>query len=143
LRHAISDGQKTIANYKIEGEQLFYLTNTSPSLFDELVLIDLLALVMAIATVFILWYVVKRAFPDEVRDLQVFVIFIAVIVPFVLIVYFGLAAINYDRIAALAGWPLILPLGRPLLPPILSVVAIYIGQTMWLWWDWRKLRIPR
>ncbi len=66
------DGQKTIANYKIEGEQPFCLTNTSPFLFYETVLIELLALVGAIATVSILWYVVKKAFPDEVKDLQSF-----------------------------------------------------------------------
>jgi tungstate transport system substrate-binding protein len=137
------DGQKTIANYKIEGKQLFYLTNTSPVFFDEIVLIDLLALVVAIATVSILWYFVKKAFPDDVKDLQLFLIFIAVIVPFVIIVYFGLAVINYDAIAALSGWPLVLPLDRPPSPLILGAVAFYIGQTMWLWWDWRKLRIPR
>ena len=94
-----------------------------------------MALVAAIATVFILWYVVKKALPDEVKDLQVFLTFIAVVVPFVILIWFGLAAINYDAIAALAGWPLILPLGRPLSPTI--------GQTIWLWWDWGKLRIPR
>src|SRR6516165_8914432 len=38
------DGQKTIANYKIEGEQPFYLTSPSRLFFDEIVLIDLLAL---------------------------------------------------------------------------------------------------
>src|SRR5262249_27665115 len=32
------DGQKTIADYKIEGEQLFYLTNTSPLFVAEIVL---------------------------------------------------------------------------------------------------------
>ena len=69
--------------------------------------------------------------------------FIAVVVPFVTLVYFGLAAINYDAIAALAGWPLILPFDRPLSPPILGALVFYVGQTMWLWWDWRKLRIPR
>jgi len=137
------DGQKTIANYEIEGKPLFYVTNTSPFLFDELVLINLLALVVAIATVSILWYVVKKTFPDEVTDLQFFLTFIAVVVPFVTLVYFGLAAINYDAIAALAGWPLILPFDRPLSPPILGALVFYVGQTMWLWWDWRKLRIPR
>ena len=64
------DGQKTIANYKIEGEQSFYVTNTSYFLFGEIVLIDLLALVVAIATMSILWYVVKKAFADDVKDLQ-------------------------------------------------------------------------
>ena len=137
------DGQKTIANYKIDGEPLFYVTNTSPFLFDEIVLIDLLALVVAIATVSILWYVVKKAFPDEVKDLQWFLTFIVVVIPFVMLVYFGLALINYNAIAALSGWPPVLPLGSLLSPLIVGAVAFYIGQTMWLWWDWRKLRIPR
>jgi hypothetical protein len=117
------DGQKTIANYKIEGKQVFYLTNTSPFFFDEIVLIDLLALVVAIATVSILWYVVKKVFPDDVKDLQLFLTFIVVIIPFVIVVYFGLAVINYDAMAALSGWPLVLPLDSLL--------------------NWRKLRLPR
>ena len=137
------DGQKTIANYKIEGEQLFYVTNTSPFLIDEIVLIDLLALVVAIATVSILWYVVKKAFPDDVKGLQFFLTFIVVVVPFVIIIYFGLAVINYDAMAGLSGWPLVLPLDSLLSPLIVGALAFYIGQTMWLWWDWRKLRIPR
>ena len=83
------DGQKTIANYKIEGEQPFYLTSTSPWLYDEIVLIDLLALVLAVVTVSILWYVVKKAFPDEVEDLQFFLTFIIVAVPFVMLVWSG------------------------------------------------------
>ena len=137
------DGQKTIANYKIEGKQVFYLTNTSPFLFDEIVLIDLLALVVAIASVSMLWYVVKKAFPDDAKGLRLFLIFIVVIVPFVMSVYFGPAVINYDAIAGLSGWPLVLPLDSLLSPLNVGAVVLYIGQTMWLWWDWRKLRIPR
>jgi len=137
------DGQKTIANYKIEGKQVFYLTNTSPFLFDEIVLIDLLALVVAIASVSMLWYVVKKAFPDDAKGLRLFLIFIVVIVPFVMSVYFGLAVINYDAIAARSGWRLVLPLDGLWSPLIVGAVVVYIGQTMWLWWDWRKLRIPR
>jgi tungstate transport system substrate-binding protein len=137
------DGQKTIANYKIEGEQSFYVTNTSPFLFGEIVLIDLLALVVAITTVSILWYVVKKAFADDVKDLQFLLTFIVAVVPFVIIIYFGLAVINYDAIAGLSGWPLVLPLDSLLSPLIVGALAFYIGQTMWLWWDWRKLRIPR
>ncbi|HMF26756.1 MAG TPA: hypothetical protein VKG24_32210 [Pseudolabrys sp.] len=101
------------------------------------------ALVVAIATVFSLWYVVKRAFTDDVKDLQLFLTFIVVVVPFVILIYFGLAVINYDSIAALSDWPLVLPLDRPSSPLIAGALAFYIGQTMWLWWDWRKLRIPR
>ena len=137
------DGQKTIANYKVEGEQSFYVTNTSPFLFGEIVLIDLLALVVAIATVSILWYVVKKAFADDVKDLQFLLTFIVAVVPFVIIIYFGLAVINYDAIAGRSGWPLVLPLDSLLSPLIVGALAFYIGQTMWLWWDWRKLPIPR
>jgi len=66
-----------------------------------------------------------------------------VVVPFVMLIWFGLAVINYDAIAALSGWPLVLPLNSPLSPLIAGAAAFYIGQTMWLWWDWRKLRIPQ
>ena len=137
------DGQKTIANYKIEGEQSFYVTNTSPFLFGEIGLIDLLAVLLSVATVSILWYVVKKGFADDVKDLQFLLTFIVVVIPFVMLIYFGLAVINYDAMAARAGWPLVLPLDGPLSPLVLGPAAFYIGQTMWLWWDWRKLRKPR
>jgi tungstate transport system substrate-binding protein len=138
-----SDGQKTIASYKIEGEQSFYLSNASPFLFDEIVLIDLLALLLSVGTVSIIWYVAKKIFADEVKDLQFFLTFIIAVIPFVMIIYFGLAVINYDAMAALSGWPLVLPLDTPLSPPVVGLAAFYIGQTMWLWWDWGKLRKPR
>jgi tungstate transport system substrate-binding protein len=137
------DGQKTIANYKIEGEQSFYVTNTSPLLFDETVLIDLLALLLSVGTVSIIWYVAKKIFPDEVKDFQFFLSFIVAVIPFVMIIYFGLAVINYDAMAARSGWPLVLPLDSPLSLPVVGLAAFYVGQTMWLWWDWRKLRKPR
>ena len=119
------------------------MTNTSPFLFGEIVLINLLALVVAIATVSILWYVVKKAFADDVKDLQFLLTFIVAVVPFVIIIYFGLAVINYDSIAGRSGWPLVLPLDSLLSPLIVGALAFYIGQTMWLWWDWSKLRKPR
>ena len=61
----------------------------TPGLVDEIVVIDLLALLLAVAMVEIIWYVVEKAFPDEVRDLQFFLTFIVVIVPFVLTLCFG------------------------------------------------------
>jgi len=66
----------------------------TPGLVDEIVVIDLLALFLAVAAVEIIWYVVKKAFPDQVRDLRFFLTFIVVIVPFVLTVCFGFAIIN-------------------------------------------------
>ena len=41
----------------------------TPGLVDEIVVVDLLALFLAVAAVEIIWYVVKKAFPDQVRDL--------------------------------------------------------------------------
>jgi tungstate transport system substrate-binding protein len=137
------DGQKTIANYRIEGKQPFYLTTKSPVPFDEIVLIDLLALVLSVGTVSVFWYLAKKTFPDEVKDLQFFLTFIITVVPFVMLIWFGLAATNYDAMAALSGWPKVLPLDSPLTLPIVGLTAYYIGQTMWLWWDWDKLRKPR
>ena len=77
-------------------------------LVDEIVVIDLLALFLAVAAVEIIWYVVKKAFPDQARDLRFFLTFIVVIVPFVLTVCFGVAIINYDAMAIRSGWPPVL-----------------------------------
>jgi len=110
----------------------------TPGLLDEIVVIDLLALLLAVAMVEIIWYVVEKAFPDEVSDLQFFLTFIVVIVPFVLTICFGLAIINYDAIAIRSGWPRALPLQGLLSPPIIGVVIFYVGQTLWLWSSWRN-----
>ena len=111
----------------------------SPFLIDEIVLMDLLALFLSVVTVSILWYVVKKIFPDEVKDLKFYLTFIVAVVPFVMLVYFGLAVINYDAIAARSGWPPVLPLNGLLSPPIVGGLVFYIGQTVWLWLGWRKL----
>jgi hypothetical protein len=113
------------------------LTSASAGLIDEIVLIDLVALFLSVATASIVWYVAKKIFPDEVGDVQFFLTFIVVIVPFVMLVYFGLAVINYDAMATWSGWPQVLPLS-PLSPLIVGTVVFYIGQTVWLWWGWRK-----
>jgi hypothetical protein len=106
------------------------LTHTSPALIDEIILIDFVALFLAIVTVSILWYLVKKLFPNEDRD--------GVVVPFVMLIYFGLAVINYDAIAAWSGWPQVLPVKNSLSPLILGTVVFYVGQTVWLWLDWRR-----
>ena len=116
------------------------LITAPPYLIDEIALVDFLALFLAVVTVSILWYVIKRAFPDEVKDLQFFLTFIIVAIPFVMLIYFGLAVINYNAIATRVGWPQVLPLeNEQLLPAIVGATAFYIGQTVWLWLDWRKL----
>jgi hypothetical protein len=108
------------------------------ALIEEIVLIDLLALFLAVATVEIIWYFLKKAFPDEVRDVRFFLTFIVVIVPFVLTVCFGVAIINYDAMALRSGWLPALPLQGLLSPPIIGAVIFYVGQTLWLWSSWRN-----
>ncbi len=61
----------------------------TPGLIDEIVFIDLLALFLSVATVEIVWYVVKKALPNEVADAQFFMVFILVVVPFVMLIFSG------------------------------------------------------
>ena len=112
-------------------------------LIDEIVLVDVLAFFLSIATVSFLWYVLKKTLPDEVKDFPFLLTFIIAIVPFVILVYFGGALINYNAIAIQFDWPEVLPLSDLLLPVIVGATVFYIGQTVWLWWDWHKLRIAR
>src|SRR5262249_34908199 len=99
-----------------------------PGLIDEIVFIDLLALFLAVATVETIWYVVKKAFPNEVGDVQLFAPFIFVVVPFVMLIYFGLALIDYDAMATRSGWQPVLPLKGLLSPPIVGAVVFYVGR---------------
>ena len=69
----------------------------------EIILIDLVTLFLMVATVLILWYGVKKILPEETRDLQFFLTFIVVVVPFVMLIYFGLAVINYDAMTRSSG----------------------------------------
>jgi hypothetical protein len=104
----------------------------------EIILIDLVTLFLMVATTSILWYGIKKIFPEETRDLQFFLTFIVVIVPFVMLIYFGMAVINYDAMTRSSGWEPVLPLKGPLSPPIIGLIVFYIGQTVWLWSSWRR-----
>ena len=107
-------------------------------LIDEVMLVDVVALFMSIATVSVLWYVVKKIFPDEARNVRLFLTFIVVAVPFAILVYFGAAIVNYNAIVRFFEWPEVLPLSGLLPPAIVVATVFYIGQTVWLWWDWRN-----
>jgi heme/copper-type cytochrome/quinol oxidase subunit 2 len=102
----------------------------------ELILVGLVTLLLTIATIWIVWYVAKAVDPDEVRHLRFFLTFIVVIIPFVILIYFGSAIIIYDDITA-PPWPTVLPLKKPPLD-YLAAAVIYIGLTAWLWLRWRK-----
>ena len=103
---------------------------------SELILIGLVTLFLTAATVWIVWYGVKAVFPDEVTHLQFFLTFIIVIVPFIMLLYFGSFILIYDAITA-PPWRTALP-SRLTQPEVLASAVIYISLTMWLWLRWRK-----
>jgi len=108
-------------------------------LIDEILLVDVVAFFLSIATVSFLWYVLKKT--AEVKDFRFLLTFIIVIAPFVILVYFGAALINYNAIAIRFDWPEVLPLSGLRPTAMLGATVFYIGQIMWLWWDWRTRRI--
>ena len=110
-------------------EEPLTLTTASASVTAEIILTDLLALFLTVATVWIVWYVVKAVFPDD--DQQSFLTFVIVIIPFVMLLYFGSALIMYDAITA-PPWPTLLP-SKLSLRELLAAGVIYIGLTAWLW----------
>ena len=95
------------------------------------------ALFLTVATVWILLY----ADPNEGSSTQDFFVSIVVVMPFVMLVYFGLAVIICDEISVARGWPTALPL-QPSSVEALAVAVAYIGLTVWLWLRWRKLKHP-
>jgi hypothetical protein len=101
----------------------------------KLIFVGLVTLFLTIATVWIVWYVAKALEP--VRHLRFFLTFIVVIIPFVILIYFGSAIIIYDEITA-PPWPTALPLKKSppyyLAPSYLhrpnSVAMVTLAQTV-------------
>ena len=107
----------------------------------ELVLFGFVPLFLTVATVWILWHVSEKINPDEITDIQPLLIFIIVVIPFVMLIYGGLATVLYDKMIAVSGGsqPPLLPL-EPMSGVTLAGAVIYIGLTVWLWSLWRNLR---
>jgi hypothetical protein len=77
---------------------------------SELLLFGLVPLLLAFATIWIVWYVLQKIGSDEVKGIQSFLTFILVVVPFVMLVYLGLAIVFYDALDRSSGSPAELPL---------------------------------
>jgi hypothetical protein len=95
------------------------------------------ALFLTVAT---LWVLLKITPGDGLRDTRSFFVLISVIVPFVMLIYFGLALIIDDAIDQRYGWSPHLPLESLWSPEWFAGAVMYTGLTPWLWWRWRKLR---
>ena len=94
------------------------------------------ALFLAFATLRILLY----ADPNEGSSPRDFFVLIVVVIPFVMLIYFGLAVIICDKISVGRGWPTTLPLQLST-AEALAMAVTYPSLTVWLWLRWRKLRI--
>ena len=79
--------------------------------------------------------------PKEGSSPQDLFVLIVVVVPFVMLIYFGLAVIICDNISLARGWSTALPLQIFSRAEGLAAAVTYIGLTAWLWLRWRKLRI--
>ena len=120
----------TYLNYRA-GADPMTLTNVSPGSG----LFVLLALFLTVATIWLLLYVIETRTKET--DVQSFLVLIIVFIPFVMGIYFGLATIICNEIAAARSVP-ILPLelsSRKIVPAIVT----YIGLSAWVWLRWRKL----
>jgi hypothetical protein len=93
------------------------------------------ALFLTVATLWLLLY------PNEGSSPQDFFVLIIVVMPFVMVIYFGLAVIICDKISVARGWPTALPLQIFSRAEGLAAAVTYIGLTAWLWLRWRKLML--
>jgi ABC-type Fe3+-siderophore transport system permease subunit len=92
------------------------------------------ALFLTVATLWILLYASEGSSPQD------FFVLIIAVMPFVMLIYFGLAVIICDKISAARGWPTALH-SQLSSEEALAVTVTYAGLTVWLWLRWRKLRI--
>jgi hypothetical protein len=85
-------------------------TTTAPAAaIPGIILLYLVALFLTVATLWIFWYAIQKLSPNEI-DPQFYLVLILVIIPFAMLIYFGLAVIIYDAISVGAGWARALPL---------------------------------
>jgi hypothetical protein len=109
------------------------LTTAPPG--SEILLLELLALFLTVATIWFLLYAIETR-PKEI-DLQFFLVLIVVIIPFVMLIYFGLATIICNDMVARSG--------RPILPlelswrKIVPATVTYVGLSVWIWLRWRNV----
>ena len=95
----------------------------------------LLALFLTVATVWLLLRAIETH-PNEINA-QSFLVLVIVIIPFVMMIYFGLATIICNEIVAARSNPPILPLELSL-RKIVPATVTYIGLSTWVWLRCRR-----
>ena len=65
---------------------------------SELFLFVIMPLFATVAAVWTFWNVLAAIDPNEVKSIQSFLTVIVVVVPFVMLVFYGLAVVMYDQL---------------------------------------------
>jgi hypothetical protein len=105
---------------------------------SEIILLELVALFLTVASMRLFLSAIQKLTPDDFEDRQFFWIVVLVMIPFVMLVYFGLAIIICNEITARSGRPMTLPLELSLRKVVPATVT-YIGLAAWIWLRWHKL----
>ena len=70
---------------------------------SELFLFGFVPLVATVAAVWAFWNVLETIDPNEIKSIQSFLTVIVVIVPFAMLVFYGLAVVMYDELVTASG----------------------------------------
>jgi glucan phosphoethanolaminetransferase (alkaline phosphatase superfamily) len=111
------------------------MTLTNAPAGSEMLFLESLAAFLTIATI---WFVLKFVGPDDFASPQTLLIVLFVIVPFVMLIYFGVATMICTQMVTRSGRPM--SLLEPSLWKILPATVTYIGVSAWVWLRWRKSR---
>jgi bacteriorhodopsin len=114
------------------------MTLTNAPAGSEILCFESLAAFLTIATI---WFVLKFVGPDDFASPQTFWTILVVIIPFAMLIYFGMAIMICTQMVARSGRPM-LPL-EPSLRKIVPLIVTYVGVSAWVWLRWRKVRFVK
>jgi hypothetical protein len=100
------------------------------------ILLYLGALFLTVATLWFFSYVNQTISPKQ-TDLRDFLVLIGVVVPFLMVIYFGFAILIYDTISLRATW-LTADDTELTFSESLVLAVTYVGLSGWLWLRWRR-----
>jgi hypothetical protein len=99
-------------------------------------LLYLVALFLSVATLWLCLHAAQTISPKQ-TDPRIFLVFIVVVIPFVMLVYFGLAFLISDTISVGAAW-LTAKEDELSFAESLVVAVSYVSLSGWLWLHWRR-----
>ena len=104
------------------------------------ILLYLGAMFLTLATLWFFSYVNQTISPEH-TDSQSFWVFIVVVIPFLMVIYFGFAILISDTISLRAAW-LTADDTELTFSESLVLAVTYVGLSGWLWLRWRNRIAP-